>query len=363
MGKHKKLPPPVVQRTFCFLCCGVWMILGWKAEAFPSSADWKDRTSITSLVKDRLQPGSTVQIAFVADHNVDDKEIKHGLENPVYILGYWSIRGLAAPIRMMLSAAQVNHWCVLYDSDNGDETQYMNDKTWLQTEYSALMNLPFLIYHNSETDQDSVLTQTNAIMQFLGRELGMLGRNAYEMAVCEELLCELMDLRDNMIRFAYPGWKDFSNCSPDDREDAIKLLEGASRGHWDKLEAYLKQKYSRDDEKKHVCYLVGDQCSAPDFHLWEMMAQYEGLGRYYQLDESLCVWHQRPFLKLFFSSFQQLPENQAYMKSELLTMLPYNNPSARFGADPSSLGTYSCQDQGPARWMNWGVVQDVRVRR
>ena len=354
------------------------LIISMSCEAFPH----KIRPSVSPSIRDRLQPGSTVKIAFLDKNNFHkdneeemeengDPSTNNGIDNPVYILGYWAIRGLAAPIRMMMSAAQVNHWVIHYHVHEDGETgwtdvQYTSDKRWLQSEYNPLMNLPFLIYSNGNNDC-FVLTHTNAILAFLGRELNMLGSNSYETTLCEELLCEIMDLRDNMIRFAYPGWKDFSDTSSDDKADAFKLVTGASRDHLDKIEAYLEAKYKHhnidiDNPNANIycSYLVGDRCSAPDFHLWEMLAQYESLGRYYQLSDELGVWYHRPFLKSFFDNFQQLPENKAYMQSKLASELLYNNPTARFGADPSSWGPY--RRGHDAHWMDWGVVEEVHVR-
>jgi hypothetical protein len=144
-------------------------------------------------IKDRLNPDSTYKVAY-GKQNED-------LEEPRFILAYWSIRGLASPLRMMLSAAQVNHWVILYDvveQEDGTwgKDSYFLDKAWLKEEYNPFMNLPFLV----DCTNDRVIVQTNAIFTFLGRELNLLGKNPQEQSICEELLCEVMDIRNQMMQ-------------------------------------------------------------------------------------------------------------------------------------------------------------------
>lgn len=139
-------------------------------------------------LKDRLKPDSTYKVAYGDDLD--------SLENPRYIIAYWSIRGLASPLRMMLTAAQVNHWVIFYDvkeipDGKWSKDSYLHDKSWLKEEYNPLMNLPFLV----DCANDTVISQTNAIFTFLGRELNMLGSNSQDQTICEELLCEVMDIR------------------------------------------------------------------------------------------------------------------------------------------------------------------------
>jgi glutathione S-transferase len=291
-----------------------------------------------------LKPDSTYKIAY--GNRPED------LEKPRFILGYWSIRGLAGPLRMMLTVAQVSHWVILYDVTevNDDEwtmESYINDKTWLKDEYNPLMNLPYVV----DCSNDRVVAQTNAIFLLLGRELNMLGKDSEEQCKCEELLCEVMDLRNHMVRFAY------SASGDDDKKDAENLIKigGPVAKIFDKLEHYLSKKYditgSEDVTTKEVSHLVGDWFSAPDFHLWEMLDQFEGLCKFYGL-ESLLV--SRPLLLSFLSKFRTTPEVLPYLSSEY-SILPYNNPYARFGSNPNTLGKYE-RGMDTTSWKKRGVV-------
>eukprot|EP00957_Ditylum_brightwellii_P155336 11824964-Ditylum_brightwellii.AAC.1 len=60
-------------------------------------------------------------------------------EAPRFAVGYWSIRGLGAPLRMMLSAAKINHDIYMYDivedgDNDGWTSSYFQTKKSLQTE-------------------------------------------------------------------------------------------------------------------------------------------------------------------------------------------------------------------------------------
>ena len=299
-----------------------------------------------TLIQSRLNPNTTLKIAY-------DGEA--GIEKPQFIVAYWSIRGLGAALRMMLSAAEVNHWVILYDvaetEDGGwDKESYLRDKLWLKEEYNSLINLPFLV----DCRYDRVIAQTNAIFSYLGRELNMMGSGKHEQSKCEELLCEVMDLRNLMVRFAYRN-EVFAGT-----DDAKQLVKEAAY-HLDKFEEHLAKEGSNNTEREKR-HLVGGNFSAPDFHLFEMLDQFEGLFKTYDLS---LLWNTsrngqsilRPYLSIFKKEFGDLRENSAYLSS-FLAKLPYNNPYARFGSDPSTLGKYTRGQEAP--WRNMGIVLHIR---
>jgi glutathione S-transferase len=57
-------------------------------------------------------------------------------------------------------------------------------KPTLQAE-NPLINLPYVI------DGKKVIAQTNACFLYLGRKFSMLGKDEDELALCEQLLCEV----------------------------------------------------------------------------------------------------------------------------------------------------------------------------
>lgn len=239
-------------------------------------------------------------------------------------VGYWSIRGLGAPLRMMVMYANnTTQSCVLkainYDlkeKEGGgwDGSEWFGKKQPLK-EKNPLMNLPYV------QDGDVLVSQSNACFQYLGEKLGLWGKSRADEIKCMELLCEVMDIRNAFTNFCY-------------RDGDPKNVEGPllKSRCWEKLELVLQT------NKESGCFLVGNEATAPDFHLWEMLDQYERAAKWYKFEASspLAVY---PGLKEFYDSFASLKGNQKYLASAL-HKLPINNKMAHFGAMPSG-GTWA----------------------
>lgn len=75
----------------------------------------------------------------------------------------------------------------------------------------------------------------------------------------------------------------------------------------DKLEAVLENAYpgtldggdEMQEKRESICFLVGNQMTAPDFCLWEILDQFRRLCSLFQLPS---VMETRPYLDAFFSS-------------------------------------------------------------
>ena len=322
-------------------------------------------------IYERLKPETTIKISYDGNTDSNDK--------PKYVLGYWSIRGLGAPVRMMLNAAGVNHWVMHYDAiyekDGSFGLQsWLTDKQLVKDEgLCELMNLPFLVVcgedGNSNDDDERVIAQNNAILMYLGRKHNMLGSNDIELSTCEMFLCELMDLRNNMTNYIY-GSIGQSKTSEEDLKDATNVIKGGNR-IFDKFELYLsnkkKKKTDSNASASSCCYLVGNKISAPDFHCYELIDQYIGLVQFYKLDEKkYCICDKEgsrfPNLYQFYIEFAKLPCNKAYIESKTtFNGLPYNNPFGRFGTIP---GTNDITTPGTkdSEWNKLGVVIDKRAK-
>lgn len=266
-----------------------------------------------------------------------DTLIKVGQGVPRFVVGYWAIKGLAAPIRMMMSASGVCHWVALYDvldegEDEWTKDSWFADKEWMKQECNPFMNLPYLI----DVHEQQVLVQSNAILGYLGRELHMMGSTKFDMAKCDELLCEIYDVRNIMVGFAYG-----LNPPPTAAAAAEKCVSRAE-AHFQKLEAHMM--------RNGTSFLLGMKLSAPDFHLYEMLDQYDTLTREYKLDN---LWDSYPKLASFQRSMEALIENRAYLESFLHKGLPFNNPYAQFGSDPSGC---TFQRGQAAPWRKQGIV-------
>lgn len=238
-------------------------------------------------------------------------------------VGYWAIRGLAAPLRMMvmysgtpLQAQNYN----LTDKEGGgfDASAWFSVKPALK-EKNPLMNLPYVIIG------DDVICQSNACMLAVGRRLNLLGDSPADLIACEQLLCEIMDIRDKMIEnsYIYPPEMD-----PARAKGLIDAVTGKN-GSFQKLELWLARETSAGRSGN---FLVADRATAPDFHLFEMLDQYSLFARFYDVKADLL--DNFPHLQKFHTHFRELPQNAAYFGS-VLYRLPLNNKAAVFGSTPS----------------------------
>ena len=88
-------------------------------------------------------------------------------------IGYWGIRGLAAPLRAMLMYHGTPFISTNYDLlDKPDDAFGFQAPAWFMDrkpamkEINPLANLPFLV------DGDVIISQSNACLMYLGRKLG-----------------------------------------------------------------------------------------------------------------------------------------------------------------------------------------------
>lgn len=246
---------------------------------------------------------------------------------------------------MMLCAGRVDHTLYMYDIvEDGEEgwtSTYFKEKPELIEKHRcALMNLPYVV----DRHEKRVICQTNACMEFLGREIGMLGKDKAEQSKCEQLLCEIYDLRDVMTDFTYG-----SDGSADKAKAAVKQASN----YFNKLELCLK--FAAEDQGTDATsYLVGNCLSAPDFHLYEMLDQWCALCDQYEIVDFLHTRSEMyPRLRAFKSSFEELEENQFYLKCWLHRGLPFNNCMAKFGSAP---GPAVYKRGQTAEWMGKGEV-------
>lgn len=245
-------------------------------------------------------------------------------------VGYWSIRGLGAPLRAMVMYSGVSLNNVMYDlkvKEGGgfDADEWFSVKPALK-EINPLINLPYI------KDGDVIVSQTNACLVYLGRKLGLWGKTLEEQCDCEQLLCEIMDLRNDMTGFAY---------KPAVEGGAQKLIGCAQgkNGVLQKLELWLQKKVKNapegiasvaDSQTSPGAFLVGNSATAPDFHLYEMLVQYEILAKLNDLPPFLANY---PCLMFFKLAHEALPGNARYLASlGKLGMLPFNQKMASFGA-------------------------------
>jgi len=204
-------------------------------------------------------------------------------------LGYWDIRGLAAPIRYILAYVGEQYEDKRYKV--GDAPKY-DRSHWFDVKFTlglAFPNLPYYI------DDKVKLTETNAIFRYLGRKYDLYSS---DLAVQDQVLESTMDLRNGFVRLCYgPG---FDNNKPAYLENTPKKFA--------LFEAYLGDKD----------FFAGSKVTVCDFHIFEMIDQH--------LMMDAAMLKDCPKLKAFHKRFSELPAIKAYMATQ--AGLPVNNKMA-----------------------------------
>jgi len=218
------------------------------------------------------------------------------------VLAYWDIRGLAHPIRMLLKYVgedfeDKRYSCTVSDGPTGP---VYNRDGWMNEKFSLGLDFPNLPYY---IDGDVKIVQTNAILRTIARKHNMCGETISEKAHVDMCADAIMDLRNGFVRLCYnPKYSDLVDSYRKDLPGKLKPFE-----------QYL-------GDKK---FLVGDQPTFPDFHLYEMLDQHT-------IFEPTCL-EAYPQLKAYKERFEALPAIKAF-KEAPENNIPMNNKMAGFGS-------------------------------
>jgi len=107
------------------------------------------------------------------------------------ILAYWDIRGLAAPLRLILRYAGVGY---------EDRTMIMSKPEWLNMKHSLGFDFPNLPYYE---EGDLRLTQSQAILRHLARKFRLEGESERERCMADMLVDQLSDFRASLVTLCY----------------------------------------------------------------------------------------------------------------------------------------------------------------
>ena len=99
------------------------------------------------------------------------KQIK-AIKDGTLTLGYWKIRGLCAPLRMMCFYKGQPFVNKAYGDDA--QTAWFGTEKKRLKESSALVNLPYILDGPTAADpSETVVTQSNSCLLYLGQRLGI----------------------------------------------------------------------------------------------------------------------------------------------------------------------------------------------
>ncbi|XP_040851567.1 glutathione S-transferase Mu 1-like isoform X1 [Ochotona curzoniae] len=203
-------------------------------------------------------------------------------------LGYWDIRGLAHTVRLLLEYTDTSYEEKIYsmgDAPDYDRSQWLSEKFKLDLDFP---NLPYLI------DGTHRLTQSNAIVRYLGRKHNLCGETEEEKIRVDILENQAMDNRWQLGTICYNP--DFEKLKPD-------YLKGLP----DKLTLYSQFLGKRP-------WFAGDKITIADFHAYDVLD-----GNRIFAPGCLDAF---PNLKDFMARFEGLPKMAAYMKSSRFLPVP-----------------------------------------
>ena len=109
-------------------------------------------------------------------------------------LGYWDIQGLGQPLRMLLAYLNIEHEDIVYDNTTRATTWATEIKPNLGLDFP---NLPYY------KDGDLKITQSLAIIRYIGKKHGMYGKSDEENARIDMLLEFSRDLVFGIALTAY----------------------------------------------------------------------------------------------------------------------------------------------------------------
>lgn len=211
-------------------------------------------------------------------------------------LGYWKIRGLAQPIRLLLHYVGEEYHDEQYEQ--GDAPDY-NRKAWTDVKNSLGLPIPNLPYY---IDGDIKVTQSNAILRYIGRKHDLLGQTEAEKVNVDMMLEQAMDFRNGLVRLAYS--KDYETLKGNYFKDLGKKLEI--------FDTFLG---SND-------WFAGDKITICDFHIYELLDQHK-------IMDPTCLENFKK-LQAFLDRFEELPKIKTYLNSDKCIKRPINNKIAGF---------------------------------
>lgn len=209
-------------------------------------------------------------------------------------LGYWKIRGLAAPIRYIFEYLKVPYNDVQYEV--GDAPEFSRE-AWTsvnQTLGLDFPNLPYII------DGDLRISESGAVLRYVVNKYGphLNGKTVEDRARADQLFSILTDIKQSATLSCY---------TTGDREQ----IKNASLNNLQKVNDYMEGKL----------FGIGDYITYVDFQFLETLdfinwvSEGEVFTRYPRLQE----YHKR---------MVEVPEIREYIESDRFLKRPFNNKFA-----------------------------------
>eukprot|EP00668_Euglena_longa_P020247 GGOE01025180.1.p1 GENE.GGOE01025180.1~~GGOE01025180.1.p1 ORF type:complete len:329 (-),score=107.72 GGOE01025180.1:409-1344(-) len=216
---------------------------------------------------------------------------------PTLELGYWPIRGLAGPLRMILAYSGVE-----YEDRQHDADSWFGQTKPELLKSNPMANLPYI----KEKEGDSCVVQSNACLLYLGSKLGLDPTSNLDPRAITNLqvLNESTDLRLSLAFLSYP-WLKIARTQEEFDATRTEQLTQKVPQVYTKLEAHLGQ--------RNTAFFSADTPLSADFHVWEALDLHEALARSAGAESPLA---QYPKLQTFYTTFRELPQLEKYFASD-----------------------------------------------
>ncbi|CAG2104711.1 unnamed protein product [Medioppia subpectinata] len=216
-------------------------------------------------------------------------------------LGYYKVRGLAQPIRLLLKYKGVNFTDKYYgtsDAKNLDEFR----AEWVKVKFNLGLDFPNVPHY---IDGSLKVTQSTAIMRHLARKHGLVATDETGLVRQDVVEQQLADIKNGFIMgllFA----KDFET-------EKVKFIAETLPQQLDALSRFLGTRQ----------WFTGNEVNYVDFMAYELLDWFrlfspETVNKYQNLVQLL-------------TRFESLPAIKAYMKSPEFISWPLFGPIAPWG--------------------------------
>lgn len=212
--------------------------------------------------------------------------------------GCWCIRDLGAPCRMALEYAGASYT----DTGHRDGESFYGRRTQEILKRSPLPGLPYLI------DGKVTVCHVNSVLQYIGEKYNLSGDTPEARRHNDQLLCEVYEVRNNMVDLVYPS----RNYSRNQEEYETNARELCRVLPFAKFEEILAQ--------GGTGFLSGGKPLTADFHLWEMLDQHKLLAESLGISN---IFSSSPHIKAFYDRVRGQPKLEKYFASDAYS-LPIN---------------------------------------
>ncbi len=223
-------------------------------------------------------------------------------------LVYWNICGLAQSIRMALVLAGADFCDVRIDAGSPDSPDYK--QVWMskKPDIGNIMPFPNLPYY-MDGNTGVVLSQSNAILKYIGRQGNLLGPSEKEYIV-DLALDQLVDFDNSFVRLAYPGGAEALAIWCVDQAPAML-------SRWDILLGSQN-------------YLTGDVITVADLKLYEVLRKIRIVEREVMSQADSSKVGASTKMAAFMKRIEEVPLLKTYFESSEYLARPLNNPHAKF---------------------------------